>query len=139
MRTVRSTHLHFTLVELLVVVAIIAVLASLLMPALSMARERARQTQCLANLKMIGLATALYADDESGYTPSWGMSGPSSLTAFWVDALLPYASVGNLWVCPSGPESRGANLWKTSMSTWRRDYMSIGINTWWNGTFVSIL
>ena len=68
----RGSYRGFTLIELLVVIAIIAVLAAILFPVFSQAREKARQTTCASNLKQIGLAVGMYAQDfDSFYVPKY--------------------------------------------------------------------
>ncbi|MBE6379572.1 MAG: DUF1559 domain-containing protein [Lentisphaerae bacterium] len=80
---------NFTLIELLVVIAIIAILAAMLLPALSAARERARNANCLNNLKQIGTANLMYSGDFNDYLPYlWATRtrrAPAGATYGWED------------------------------------------------------
>ena len=89
-QTRNASKRGFTLIELLVVIAIIGILAAMLLPALSSARERGRTIVCVGNLKQIGLAVIMYADDWDGYLPQ--ASAPFGAPLSWQDRLVPYLS-----------------------------------------------
>jgi prepilin-type N-terminal cleavage/methylation domain-containing protein/prepilin-type processing-associated H-X9-DG protein len=114
----------FTLIELLVVIAIIAVLAALLLPALSRAKESARATQCLGQMRQLGLAVRLYADDNDDTFPRSQHSAYAHAELPWERTLAPYLGstltawtnlLNGIYHCPSDrrttPWSYGQNVY----------------------------
>jgi len=124
----------FTLIELLVVIAIIAILAAILFPVFAQAREKARQTSCLSNLKQMGTAFMMYVQDYDerfplafGYDPGlqanpaytfnhltpplWRASAPVGSPRYniamqhWSNTIQPYIKNYDMYKCPSGPET----------------------------------
>ncbi|MBI2297513.1 MAG: DUF1559 domain-containing protein [Armatimonadetes bacterium] len=90
----------FTLIELLVVIAIIAILAAILFPVFALAREKARQTSCLSNLRQLGTAVRMYETDYEAFPM---MSSPSSMSPRlrWPDYVQPYVKNAAVFRCNS--------------------------------------
>lgn len=132
MTSVQTNRRGFTLIELLVVIAIIAILAAILFPVFAQAREKARQTSCLSNLKQIGTASMMYVQDYDetffgSYMPgNVGADGRDN--SHWPFRLPPYIKNGvseqwktsnggaSVFMCPSSVKNNGT-IWTYSMSS----------------------
>ncbi len=96
----------FTLIELLVVIAIIAILAAILFPVFARARENARRTSCLSNLKQIGLGVMQYTQDYDEFYPTTGTyplpyGGTYNRFGVWKVYTYPYVKSTQIYACPS--------------------------------------
>lgn len=110
----------FTLIELLVVIAIIAILAAILFPVFATARESARKTSCLSNLKQLGTSVQMYVQDYDERFPMvYGASGPVARAAEYI-LLYPYMKNVDILRCPSASPSDGAG-WPDSIA----DFMGV--------------
>ncbi len=117
-QSTRRQNLGFTLIEILVVVAVIGILAAILFPVLARTRENARRASCQSNLRQIGLGLQQYLQDYDGTYPnvSFGSSGLGAPYQYvgayrWMDAIYPYTKSEQLFVCPS------ANAFKYKLRT----------------------
>ncbi|HEX8311855.1 MAG TPA: prepilin-type N-terminal cleavage/methylation domain-containing protein [Chthoniobacteraceae bacterium] len=93
----------FTLIELLVVISVIAVLAAMLTPVVTTSVAQARASKCLQQLRQIGAAVNLYANDNSGELPA---SRHQGVLKSWVQVIQPYAGGKILYRCPDDPNPK---------------------------------
>jgi len=119
-RQICSRRAGFTLIELLVVIAIIAILSALLLPALQGAKESGRSAQCMSNLRLIGVAIRLYADDYNDYVVPMhhpgGVTGPMGTDWtrggwVWILRTSGYAKDGGS-ESPDGGRAKGEGIFR---------------------------
>ncbi|MGI5817771.1 MAG: DUF1559 domain-containing protein [Armatimonadota bacterium] len=117
----------FTLIELLVVIAIIAILAAILFPVFARAREKARQTTCLSNLKQVGLGWMMYASDYDERVMPVELPSPGDVKYYWWTAynsatstqlpegglIYPYMKNNQVHACPSFANDLRADIGHT--------------------------
>ena len=106
-RTNQTKRSGFTLIELLVVIAIIAILAAILFPVFAQAREKARQTSCLSNLKQLGIAMMQYNQD---YDETF--TGSDYYGQGWAEAVYPYVKSAGVYKCPDDPRDPYSTLYQ---------------------------
>src|SRR4030095_10249602 len=116
----RASNRGFTLIELLVIISIIAILAALLLPALSRATEQGRRVKCQSNLKQLSLALLMYSGDYGVYPSEIALQAQPDRTLFWNDRLIQYTQAGwtdPLYRCPSYPgQTIDDEVWSLTIS-----------------------
>jgi prepilin-type N-terminal cleavage/methylation domain-containing protein len=135
----RETRRAFTLIELLVVIAIIAILAAMLLPALEAAKEKAKRASCMNNLKQLGLALRMYADDNQDNLPRSTIAGeklgndPWDLPLSMADNMGPQLGTNSLYracfYCPGGSIQNIDAWWHFSLSS-SPPYMRVSSYQW---------
>lgn len=110
----------FTLMEIVVSIAIIATLSAVIFPAFAQARSRAQQSACASNLRQLSCAALQYAADHEGLLPLTSHSGTASS---WATTLNPYGAVQALRVCPSDPLASMRSAQAGSSYAWNENLL----------------
>lgn len=124
----RSKSRAFSLLELVVVLVIVAVLATLLFPTVSTLRARAQRAQCTANLRSLYVAANLYLQDKGSW-PQIRLAGQDDTAGQdyarqWIDSLKPFGATEKTWICPT-IQKASENSDYTQPENTRTDYFAM--------------